>query len=156
MIERRLREVGGRAGGIGKVKTSGGGSGRWWAKVKRWDKMDGSDRAGDEQMREGQAGQKPGGNGNVSGGGVCERWRCEEKKGRENLIKQQRGVRREETYDLSPAFSSVSSSRLLDLLTVWRTWSTTSDPWRQNRSVWAETDISNQKLTSRCHRLNLH
>lgn len=35
--------------------------------------MDGSDRIGDEQMREGQAGQKPGGNGNVSGGGVCER-----------------------------------------------------------------------------------
>ncbi len=41
-------------------------------------------------------------------------------------------VRKEETYDLSPAFSSVSSSRLLDLLTVCRTWSTTSDPWKQN------------------------
>lgn len=33
-----------------------------------------------------------------------------------------------ETYDLSPAFSRVSSSKLLDLLTVCRTWSTTSDP----------------------------
>lgn len=41
----------------------------------------------------------------------------------------------EETYDLSPAFSRVSSSRLLDLLTVWRTWSTTSEPCRQ-RSSW--------------------
>lgn len=39
--------------------------------------------------------------------------------------------RMKETYDLSPAFSKVSSSRLLDLLTVCRTWSTTSDPWRQ-------------------------
>lgn len=37
-------------------------------------------------------------------------------------------VKQAETYDLSPAFSSVSSSRLLDLLTVCRTWSTTSDP----------------------------
>ena len=39
----------------------------------------------------------------------------------------------EGTYDLSPAFSRVSSSRLLDLLTVCRTWSTTSDPWRQTQ-----------------------
>lgn len=42
-------------------------------------------------------------------------------------------VKKEETYDLSPAFSRVSSSRLLDLLTVCRTWSTTSDPWRQTK-----------------------
>lgn len=42
-----------------------------------------------------------------------------------------RHVRMEDTYDLSPVFSRVSSSRLLDLLTAWRTWSTTSDPWRQ-------------------------
>lgn len=38
-----------------------------------------------------------------------------------------------ETYDFKPAFSRVSSSRLLDLLTVCRTWSTTSEPWRPRR-----------------------
>lgn len=38
-----------------------------------------------------------------------------------------------ETYDFKPAFSRVSSSRLLDLLTVCRTWSTTSEPWRPTR-----------------------
>lgn len=41
------------------------------------------------------------------------------------------GRRRNTSYDLSPAFSRVSSSRLLDLLTVCSTWSTTSDPWRR-------------------------
>lgn len=37
-------------------------------------------------------------------------------------------VKQEETYDLSAAFSRVISSKLLDLLTVCRIWSTTSDP----------------------------
>lgn len=50
------------------------------------------------------------------------------------VIKRSREASEEETYDLSPAFSRVSSSRLLDLLTVWRTWSTTSEPCRQDSS----------------------
>lgn len=53
---------------------------------------------------------------------------------RDILIKGNKEVSQQETYDLSPAFSRVSSSRLLDLLTVWRTWSTTSDPCRHSNS----------------------
>lgn len=47
-----------------------------------------------------------------------------------NNRRRQSGETSSETYDFKPAFSRVSSSRLLDLLTVCRTWSTTSEPWR--------------------------
>lgn len=44
------------------------------------------------------------------------------RKGEEIRLREVKGraddVRKEETYDFSPAFSRVSSSRLLDLLTV--------------------------------------
>lgn len=70
-------------------------------------------------------------------GWLREHWRrtnvkVEEVEEEDVVIKRSREASEEETYDLSPAFSRVISSRLLDLLTVWRTWSTTSEPCRQD------------------------
>lgn len=121
--EHKLREVGGVVcwsvcvcdrWGMQNWKGQGSrGRGGWWAQVKRWDEIDGSWTR--EQRR------------CLKGGGVRRR------KGGQIRFNNRRCQSGETagTYDLSPAFSRVSSSRLLDLLTVCRTWSTTSDPWRQ-------------------------
>lgn len=93
---------------------------RCWALAQRWDEIEGSWSSG--------GGGKWGG---LTGDGV--RGRKGGGQIRLNNRRCQSGETSGETYDFKPAFSRVSSSRLLDLLTVCRTWSTTSEPWRPTR-----------------------
>lgn len=74
MEKQRLREVRGREkGGEAKLERSRQPrKGGWWAKVRRWDEIDGSEKRGCKKRRRGEGREKAGGSGNVKRGEVEE------------------------------------------------------------------------------------